>query len=218
MCKTAVEVKDTPLFQCLLNALKAYESGLERDEGARNEFILDIQPIVETLVGRHLNVHRIPMVNQDRHDIISKINLLLFERTYEEIRVMRGKYKRRPGYGRDRTQPGRRTPRVVWTAIQRAIWGVMRVHIDKRLNDYPTFEPKDKDEVFGDFFTDHGKAARDMERDLDRRDVYNSAQQRINEHLNFRRRRGEAGGVVARIASIITWERYISGDALVEDR
>jgi hypothetical protein len=165
-----------------------------------------------------LNIHRIPYLKQDREDIITEINLLLLGRVYTKIRDMRGKYKRKAGYGRGHTQDGRRTPRVVWAAIRRAIWSYFKWYVNKRLNDYPMIRDEDRGEVFERFATDDGKAARAVELEFDLVMVRAAAKQKAQEHLSCRRRSAEVQEVAQKIAWMTTWKRYGNCDALATDR
>jgi len=76
---------------------------------------------------------------------------------------------------------------------------------------------EDRSEVFELFATDDGKAAREMEQELDREVVKAEIRRKVQEHLGCRRRPEVVREVVEKVAQIAMWERYSNCDALAAD-
>lgn len=203
-------------YDCIPRALDTFECGLERGDDARNQLLLDLQPAIRDFVERLVHVHCIPIIVQDTDDIITTINLEFMRKTFEEIRKLRSRHSTKLSRGKAsaRGAGARRSARVVRTIIQRLCSRNVRVYVNHRLNDIPTVNAEDLVSFMEAYSTDHGAAAREVEREIDRAQVKAATSGKVMLHLACRRRRAEVADVVEQIASADTWERYIRCDAL----
>jgi len=212
--------KELTKVQIVQHALEILHAGVCRGSAARNQFIENIQPVVKSCVHNALAPYRRTPAAHAIGDIISEVNCLLLERTFDQVRSMRGtrdlvpKSKtahnsKHPGFVY-RDAPGHRSPQMVTALLVRTVYGLARNLVKRRIRElqelgYERDVTTHLREVLEDRYPT------DLEDKVDHSLIRKVVIRTAVTHLRFRRRPDKALKIlVFKMATILVRDQYRS--------